>query len=93
MLIYTSIGFKGLREILTIFTNVSSYSSIAVVAILTREGLLGFFSLHHPSHTPIAIPSQYIDRNENYFYEKWAHLTRATFVLPLPPCPYFEVLF
>ncbi len=93
MLIYTSIGFTCFREILTIFTNVSSNSSPVVVAILVKEGLISFFFLHHPSHTPIAIPSQYIDRNKKYFYGKWVHLTKATFVLALRPCPYFEDFF
>jgi hypothetical protein len=92
MLIYTLIGFEGFREILTIFTNVSFDSCPVAVAILVK-GLLGFFFLHHPSHTHITIPSQYINRNEKYFYKKWAHLTRAIFVLALPPFPYFEGFF
>jgi hypothetical protein len=93
MLIYTSIGFEGFGEILTIFTNVFSDSCPTSITILIRERLLGFFFLHHPSHTPIAIPSQYIDRNDKYFYGKWVHLIKAPFVLALPPCPYFEGFF
>jgi hypothetical protein len=49
---YTSIGFEGFKEILTIFVNIYLDSCLAVVVILVRKGILAL--LFSTSHTPIS---------------------------------------
>jgi hypothetical protein len=49
---YSSIGFEGFKEILTVFVNIYLDSCLAVVAIIVRKGFFDLFI--STSHTPIS---------------------------------------